>query len=254
MRCFLLALGAAVTAAAVGGLTSASAADLPEAMPAKAPMMMAPAYDWSGFYIGGHVGGVWDHRTVTTNNIATGVAVPLGTGTGNLGSVTGGAQAGFNFVLAPGWVAGLEADVSGAGLDGTTIVTATRFGTDQHHNELDLYGTVRGRVGYAVNNVLLYGTGGFAWADEKITRTQVTGVFANAVAPVSETATQIGVGWAAGAGVEWGFAPNWSARAEYLHLDLGTQSFTFPLAMQRNDAKVNLDVVRAGVNYKFGGW
>jgi outer membrane immunogenic protein len=251
MRCALLAFGAAIAAVAACGPTAAFAADLPTKAP---PMMMAPAYDWSGFYIGGHVGGVWDHRTVTTNNIATGVAVPLGTGSHTLSSVTGGAQGGFNFVLAPGWIAGFEADVSGAGLDATTPITTTRFGTNLHHNELDLYGTVRGRVGYAINNVLLYGTGGFAWADEKITRTQVTGAFANAVAPVSESATQTGIGWAAGAGVEWGFAPNWSARAEYLHLDLGTQSFTFPLAMQRNDARVNLDVVRAGLNYKFGGW
>ena len=71
-------------------------------------------------------------------------------------------------------------------------------------------------------------------------------------AGVAETATAIGVGWAAGAGVEWGFAPNWSARAEYLHLDLGSKSFTFPMAQQRNDAKVTLDIARVGVNYKFG--
>jgi outer membrane immunogenic protein len=252
MRYVLCAQGAAVAAAAAGNLTSASAVDLPAAMPMKAPMMMAPAYDWSGFYIGGHVGGVWDHRTVTTNNTVTGVAVPIFTGTGNLNGVTGGAQAGFNFMLAPGWVAGFEADVSGAGLDGTTAVSVFRTGSAQHHNTLDLYGTVRGHVGYAVNNVLLYGTGGFAWADEKITRTQLTGNLANATAGIAETATATGVGWAAGAGLEWGFAQNWSARAEYLHLDLGKQSFMFPLAQQRNDAKVNLDVARLGVNYKFG--
>jgi outer membrane immunogenic protein len=80
MRCVLLALGAAVAAATVGSLTPASAADLPEAMPTKAPpMMMAPAYDWSGFYIGGHVGAVWGHGTATINSLFTGTAVPLST-------------------------------------------------------------------------------------------------------------------------------------------------------------------------------
>jgi outer membrane immunogenic protein len=250
MRCFLFALGAAAAAVAAGSQTFAFAADLPAAMPIKA-LPIAPAYDWSGFYIGGNIGGVWDHRTVTTNNIANGV-VPLSTGSGNISSVTGGGQIGFNYVVSPNWIIGVEADVSGAALDGTGAITSTRTGTNQHHNTLDVFGTARGRVGYAIDNVLLYGTGGFAWGDEKITRTQLTGTFANATAGVAETATQTGLGWAAGAGIEWGFAPNWTTRAEYLHLDLGTQSFTFPLAQQRNDAKVELDAVRAGVNYKFG--
>lgn len=249
MRCAVFALGPVTAAVAAVASTFAFAADLPPALPASAPQMV-PAYDWSGFYIGGNVGGAWDRRTVTTNNIANGV-VPLGTGSGSHSSVTGGGQAGFNYALSPSWIVGLEADVLGAALDGTTPVLVTPTGSNQHHNTLDLFGTVRGRAGYAINNVLLYGTGGFAWADEKITRTQLTGTFANATAGVAETATATGTGWAAGAGIEWAFAQNWTTRAEYLHLDLGTQSFTFPLAQQRNDAKVTLDVVRAGVNYKF---
>jgi outer membrane immunogenic protein len=251
MRCVLFAFGAAVVAVAATHPTISSAADLPAAVPTKAPALVA-VYNWGGFYIGGNVGGVWDHRTVTTNNTATGVAVPIFTGTGDLSSVTGGGQIGYNFVVAPNWVLGVEADVSGTGLDRTTAVSVFRTGTAQHHNELDLYGTVRGRAGYAINNVLLYGTGGFAWADEKITRTQLTGHLANATAGIGETATQTGVGWAAGAGVEWGFAPNWSARVEYLHLGIDTKQFAFPLAQQRNDAKVDLDIARVGVNYKFG--
>ncbi|MGA8475911.1 MAG: outer membrane beta-barrel protein, partial [Candidatus Cybelea sp.] len=168
------------------------------------------------------------------------------------GGLIGGGQIGFNYAFDPHWIAGLEADISAADLHRSTVGAAA-FG--ERDNKIDAFGTLRGRFGYAWNNLWLYGTGGFAWADEKLVRTQQIGTVNLAAPGTVESASGIGTGWVAGGGLEWGFAPNWTARLEYLHLDLGSKSFTFPLAGQRIDATATTDIVRLGVNYKFNwGW
>jgi outer membrane immunogenic protein len=240
-----------VALTALSAVDRTLAADLSRAMPVKAPAIApAPIYDWSGIYVGGHVGGALDHRDVAVYSTVTGAL--LTTGSGDIGSAAGGGQIGFNYVVAPNWVVGIEADVSATDLGGQTPITTYATGSDQHSNKLDLFGTARGRVGYAWNNVMLYGTGGFAWANEKISRTQLTGTLAASTTGTVESATHTATGWAAGGGIAWGFAGNWIARLEYLHLDVGTESFVFPLARQRNDAAVTIDTVRVGLDYKFG--
>jgi opacity protein-like surface antigen len=219
----------------------AGAADLTP-LPAVSP----PSYNWTGLYAGGHIGGAWDHRDVTISNAATGAALVSGTTSAN--SFIGGGQIGYNYLLTPHALLGIEADVSGASLR-NSVFSVNLFG--QRDNKLDVFGTVRGRLGYVWNNWLIYGTGGFAWADEQMTRTQLAGTVNNALPGTAETASGVATGWAAGAGVEWGLAGNWTARLEYLHLELGTQSFLFPLAAQRIDAKVAIDSARLGFNYRF---
>jgi outer membrane immunogenic protein len=221
---------------------SAEAADL-SAAPVYVPV---PSFSWTGFYAGAHVGGAWDRRDVTIYGSVAGN--PLASGSTNSSSVMGGGQVGFNYSFDPGWMMGAEADVSGSDLH-NSIVGGSGLG--QRDNKIDAFGTVRARVGYTWNNWLLYGTGGFAWADQQMTRTQLIGTVNNAPPGTVESASGIGVGWAAGAGLEWAFAGNWTARIEYLHLGLGTQSFLFPLAAQRIDPRSTIDIARFGVNYKF---
>jgi outer membrane immunogenic protein len=246
MKTLLLGSFGSIAVAALALAIPAGAADLPPTMFHMAPQSVsAPSYDWTGFYIGGHIGGAWDHRDA---EIFSSAGALLASGSTNSSGVMGGGQIGFNFALAPNWIAGIEADVSGADLRNSVIGAA---GLGQRDNDIDVFGTVRGRLGYAWNNWLLFGTGGFAWGDAHLTRTQLVGTVNNAIPGTVESASAIGVGWAAGAGLEWGFARNWAARIEYLHLDLGTQSFLFPLAAQRIDAKATIDVARFGLSYKF---
>jgi outer membrane immunogenic protein len=219
----------------LSGGTVASAAGLTPAL-----------YDWNGFYAGAHAGGAWDHRDASIFNTTAGAF--LVSGSTQASGVTGGGQIGFNYALSPHWIAGFEADISAADLQGSEI-GATGYG--KRDNKIDSFGTLRGRLGYAWNEIMFYCTGGFAWANEQMTRTQQIGTINQATPGTVESSSTAGSGWAAGLGLEWGFAPNWSAKFEYLHLDIGSQSFTFPLAMQRIDATARMDVVRVGLNYRF---
>jgi outer membrane immunogenic protein len=252
------------TVLAALGSASALAADLPaRGMYAKAPMM-TPIDSWAGLYIGGNVGYGWG----TGNTDA--VYNPTGTGAANasLGSksngVIGGGQIGYNW-QAGSFVYGLEADIDGAGLRSTSrqglIDTAgfaepaaTSFVTAT--NKLDWFGTVRGRLGLTVTpNFLLYGTGGFAFGgvDNSANTQFSTTPGASAAASVNTTRT----GWTAGAGAEWMFAHNWSAKLEYLYLDLGKSSATgnetpalTPVAATYTWHNQE-NIVRVGVNYHF---
>jgi outer membrane immunogenic protein len=253
-----VALAAAASAIAAAG--SAFGADL--GMPTKAPIMApVPTYNWNGFYIGGHVGYGWGH---TSDNVFD----PTGTLVNSVGfdssGVFGGGQIGFNYMVTPNWVVGLEADISAADIRGSVSACAAT-GCSSANTKVDDFGTVRGRLGYAWNNVLFYGTGGWAWAHADATR-QITCVVAGGgVCPggpspsvltgqVSSTSGDES-GWAAGAGIEWGFLPNWTARVEYLHLEFDGvgHDFTYsiPAAFRHTVADTGVDTVRVGVNYLF---
>jgi len=227
----------------------AGAADLPPA-PAYKAAMVPPIYDWTGFYAGLHLGGAWDHRSVNAFNTVNGALV--GTASTSGSGIMGGGQIGYNYMFAPSWVIGLEADISGADLTSSTQGVNVRAGIlNRGVDNVDLFGTVRGRLGYAVGNWLFYGTGGFAWADDKLTRTQLMGTVGNATPGTVESVSKFDTGWTAGGGIEWGFVPNWTAKIEYLHLDLGTQTFVFPIAQRRQTDGLTIETVLAGVNYRF---
>jgi opacity protein-like surface antigen len=172
----------------------------------------------------------------------------LVSGSTQASGIHGGGQIGFNYALTPNWIVGLEADISAADLY-STAVGAPAFG--RRENKLDGFGTLRGRAGYAWDNLLLYGTGGFSWVHEQLIRTQQIGTVNLATPGTMESASSYATGWVAGGGLEWGAAKNWTVRVEYLHFGLGAQSFTFPLAAQRVDITTRMDVVRLGANYKF---
>jgi outer membrane immunogenic protein len=230
-----------VAAAFLAASGTAGAADI-----APVPAIPVPSYNWAGLYLGAHVGGAWEHRDATIFNALTNA--PLAPGEIHADSVIGGGQIGFNYALTRNVIVGVEADVSGTDLRQTSF-GANLFGVRE--KKIDVFGTARARLGYAWDNWLIYGTGGFAWVDEQMTRTQRVITVNNATPGTVESASGVATGWAAGAGLEWGFARNWSARVEYLHLELDTQSFLFPLAAQRVDAQVTIDSARIGVNYRF---
>jgi outer membrane immunogenic protein len=168
-------------------------------------------------------------------------------------------------------VLGIEADIDGAGITGSvnTCATATTggiAGCQTSSSRLNDFGTLRGRVGYAWNNVLLYGTGGFAWGQNSVTHTGtcVGAGCPGVTLPFTSTApstTSTFAGWAAGAGAEWAFLPNWTLRVEYLHLQFDNvgESYVFtgtaagfPFTTTSHvSANIGVDVARVGVNYLF---
>ncbi|MGJ0509331.1 MAG: outer membrane protein [Methylocystis sp.] len=197
---------------------------------------------------------------------------------GNNGGFIGGGQIGYNWQFYNSFVAGVEADIQGlTGNSGSrSFITAapTGFGDSwigvhSVRGNLDYLGTVRGRLGWLFTPTLLvYGTGGLAYGGVTLNTasTVYNDTFSNFIAPafggVNFSNTQ--VGWTAGGGLEWMFWPNWSAKVEYLYYDLGTvtQNFAMPISVAGgfNDsalfagqarARVNGNIVRAGVNYHF---
>jgi outer membrane immunogenic protein len=195
---------------------AASAADMyrkaPPAVPVVAPIT---AYNWTGFYAGANLGGEW-LRDRMTDGVTTNTRTPS--------SVFGGVQAGYNFQTGP-WVLGVESDV-GYGHP----VKSSAIG----RVEKDWSGTVRARAGYAFDNVLLYGTGGLAWAHFKVD---------DSAANLRRTTTR--AGWTLGAGAEYAINQNVSVKGEYLYADFGKAN----VGAVQHDLTDHL--VRVGVNYKF---
>jgi outer membrane immunogenic protein len=174
--------------------------------------------------------------------------------------VAGGGHLGYNWVATPNWLLGIEADVSGADLKGTgTGISGNGLATTSWTDKVDAFGTVRGRFGYVANNWLFYGTGGFAWADDTLTRTQLVTLPVSPVAGLVTSNSATRTGWAAGGGIEWGFASHWTARLEYLHLDLSDPTFGFTttsgsgatIARSIDEGRLKVDTVRVGVSYLF---
>jgi outer membrane immunogenic protein len=228
----------AVTALLLGP-TAVSAADLP----VKAPPVPIAIYDWTGFYIG--VSGGGSLGTSTHIDAATGLGDTLGYNV--KGGLVGGTL-GYNWQVS-NFVFGFEGDASWVGeygshpddgLAGNLAFTSFTKET--------WVATARGRLGYAVNNLLFYGTGGYAAAGVE------AGVKDANTGALLASATSTRSGWTAGGGLEWGFAPNWSAKFEWLYMKFDSVAFN-TLAAEGPRSSVPLDdnVVRFGINYRFGG-
>jgi outer membrane immunogenic protein len=205
-----LVVGFAAVVAA-GWTASAGAADLGYGQ--RAPYTVNQplnAYSWAGPYLGGNLGYEW-------GSVSNNPTKPSG--------FVGGIQAGYNFQNGSPWVFGVEGDIQAAGADDT-------FAPWKFSNPW--FGTVRGRAGYAFNNILFYGTAGLAFGE---LRAETFGW----------TESHTTAGWTAGVGAEFGIASNWSARIEYLFLDLSSSQFAITGVSNGYSASV----VRAGVNYHF---
>lgn len=246
---------AALTLFAAGPALSA---DLPVAMPTKAPAMVPSMFNWTGFYIGGHAGYGWGNTSYTQFNTA---GTQDATGNYNSKGWLGGGQIGANWMFVPNWVVGVEADISAADIAATTF-GCSLTGCAASSTKGDEFGTVRARLGYTWNNVMLYGTGGWAWSHSSTDRTIMCvgggcPLVSAASALVGQAATASGSqgGWAAGTGLEWGFLPSWTAKIEYMHLEFDGvgRDFTYssPVASRHISTDNGTDIVRVGVNYLF---
>jgi outer membrane immunogenic protein len=222
-----LSLVSGVALLGLVGAGSVFAADLSVAPLYKAPPVVAPtAYNWSGFYVGANGGGGWG----TSNWDSAG-------GFNLSGGVIGG-TAGVNWQLGHA-VLGLEGDVDWSNLKGSSTSTLCPAGCTTSN---DWLATVRGRAGYAFDRFLPYVTGGLAVGDVK------------ASTPAFSVATQTNAGWTAGGGVELALTNNWTAKAEYLHVDLGNMNCGFSCGVvANNNVSLKSDLVRGGVNFRFGG-
>lgn len=217
--------------------------------------------DWTGFYVGGHLGDTWGNSDWSANGPSQtpltgslGFNLPYNAFTGT-GSYFGGLQAGYNFEWPSGVVLGLVADLSFPNtIAGTQTFASPSTGQASYGETVEYSGTARARLGYALQDWLIYATGGLAWTVDRFTRTQLAG------APVGGTATpglvdsslHTRVGWVAGAGVEFPVAPNWTANLEYLFTDYSPQTVVFPTGAQRFKSDLELEDVRFGLNYQLG--
>ena len=197
------------------GLASASvpatAADLGRSRPMQAVAPAMLPFNWGGWYAGLNLGGGWD----------------------DVSGVVFGGQIGYNW-QAGNWVFGVETDLQYSGQDGSFAVGGTSVS-----NELDWFGTFRGRIGWAVwDRWLPYFTGGLAYGGRSLR-----------VGGVSNDDTAIG--WAIGVGVDYAITPNWSARLEYLHISLEEISATFPATGSFSSGRLDNDIFRGAINYRF---
>lgn len=298
-----LAIAAVTGSALLNGIVTASAADMPVKAP---PMPMAAAvFSWTGFYVGVNAGYTWSNtNSVNTVGAASFINPAFPPGAGAIANALavvgtnsfpiktdgfiGGGQIGYNYQFAKNFVTGIEADIQGAaGARSAAAITKTTvlvgfpgenyISTASVTKKLDYLGTVRGRIGILPTpSLLAYVTGGLAYGGVS-TSTSINAVESLGNPPYLPVFGASGFsgtrfGWTAGAGLEWMFASNWSAKVEYLYYDLGTVRSNFILAQNcvvgacgdpaaglwgaaavQSTTRFDGSVVRVGINYKFGG-
>lgn len=207
--------------------TPAPAADLPPNLPSPNQPTYVPFFSWNGFYMGINAGYGFGQSSWTSASAATGSFSANGP--------TFGGQFGFN-VQKSAWVFGLEGDYNWANLRGSTVTNCPA----SCETRLGWLSTVRGRIGYAFDRFLPYVTAGGAFGNVKASTPTATGAAKNQI------------GFAAGGGLEYAFVKSWTAKVEYLYVDLGKFDCGSACGVSPpNDIKFKTHLVRAGVNVKF---
>lgn len=218
-------------------------------LPGTVAVPAGPVYNWTGLYVGGHMGGAWARNDWTSTSGLLATLTENGTfpGAGDAQGLLGGVQVGYNVQMGA-LVAGLEASISAADIDGYA-----KCGWDGGTSSLSCRDTINSlgllaaRLGWASGDVLVYGKAGAAWADATATLQATDSVISH-----SNSGTRWG--WMLGAGVEYALGGNLSAFAEYNHIDFGTQTlgFTASAGPFTADLQQQVDSVRMGLNYRFG--
>ena len=229
----------------------AFAADLPARTYTKAPVMIDPIFNWSGFYMGANAGGGSSHDCWNvTNVLGTPIVPSVREGCSNGSGGLAGGQIGYRWQSA-NWVFGVEAQGDWANLSGSNVSSpAALTSVLTNKSRTDAFGLFTGQVGYSWNNVLGYVKGGAAVTDNKYNGS-LTG---SGIGVDSSSETRWG--GTVGAGFEFAFAPNWSVGLEYDHLFMGSQNvgFTGPGFPTRNDnIHQDVDIGMARLNYRWGG-
>jgi high affinity Mn2+ porin len=216
--------------------SSASATDL-----AASQNGLQTRFDWSGWYVGGHVAYSLGRATSTLADPNPAVV------SNSFSSLYGGVQAGYNYVFPSRLLLGAEADITFPNFqrftDGLIFTGGTVQGTTVT-DQIDYIATLRGRFGYAFDYWLIYGTGGFAWSQARF-------VESPGIASDEDKILRTRTGWALGLGAEVAIAPNWTARIEYLYDRFGTVGGVFPSGTAYRSV-FDINALRFGLNYKLG--
>lgn len=228
-----------------------------------------PTYNWAGCYVGANVGDGWNRNRISEpQNLNRNNFVPVGSSLdiNSGGGFLGGGQIGCNYQFASNWIFGLQGDMSFGKISG---LATDPFFAGKNGNPLTLevetkwIASAEGRVGYAWNNMLLYGTGGPAWAHNKYNGGNLSlfgnpsrTCFNNGFTACSPTGSDTRLGWTLGLGMEWAFANNWSAGLAYHHYGFGTHSVTLSdpvnaITPASIDVKQQIDTVKLSLNYRF---
>jgi outer membrane immunogenic protein len=257
-------------------------------MPVKALPPVIPGVNWTGFYLGGHLGYGWGNKDFSLPDIA---GQKFGDCTGShqecfdfsklgspalshkLAGLLGGVQAGFN-LQSGAFVYGVEGQLSWTDMKKDSLSKLGQFHYVncwydiakeidlKAHTEVSWVATLSGRIGYAIDRVLIYAKGGVAFADQDYNWIVTKGSKDLATAKFSDTHT----GWMVGGGAEWALWHNWSAKLEYNYMDFGTETINVAASVclsgscSKKDVRVDIDermhVVKLGINYRFGmpGW
>ena len=211
MKKMLLATAALLAMGATSNVADLAARTYTKAPPA----VVAPAVNWSGFYVGAMGGYGWTQTvSIDGQNFSD-----------ELNGGFGGGTIGYNWQMGSPWVFGIEVDAAGASIKKSEFAAEAKT---------DAFGSVTGRVGYAADAMLIYAKGGFAWANNKVS-----------IGADSQSKTH--AGWTIGAGLEYMFAPAWSVKAEYMYADFGNETYG------TREIGADLHTIKAGVNYHFGG-
>ncbi len=237
----------------MGLVPAANAADMYSAPagPGGYKDLYVPLPAWTGFYVGVNGGYAFNKDSdnlVATSRFGTGIfagAKPEGG--------FGGGQIGYNFGsfgFGPQFVFGVEADIQGAGIDDTRRSGPSAGVTADVRTNIDWFGTVRGRLGYAFDRTLVYATGGFAFGNVERGATAIVPAV-GAFLRKNDTET----GYAVGGGIEHKFMPNWSVKLEYQYINLGDTTLTgvgLGTGLATNSITTDFHTVRVGLNYRIG--
>ncbi|MGZ5873019.1 MAG: carbohydrate porin [Bradyrhizobium sp.] len=217
------------------GLLAAGDAARAADLPFKAPVLNA-VYNWTGLYIGAHAGFGGGSSSAVLTDLATAAAA------NSFGGMIGGVQAGYNYQLRSGLLLGVEADISFPNyLTSNSVVALLATSQSVVAEQWDYVATARGRLGYAAGHWLTYVTGGLAWAGERFLSTPAVGN--------DEKHINTRLGWVAGAGLEYAFAPHWSVKLEYLYSQFEKADTVFPSGAHYTST-LDFQSLRVGLNRK----
>jgi outer membrane immunogenic protein len=248
-------------------LAPAQAADM--GVPARSyfPALPPAIYDWTGIYVGGHIGGGMLVDSVSQNGVSPGGFNLANTGNLRPAGVIGGAQVGANYEFVP-WVVGVEGSWTDSAISGNTLIGCTgscAIGTtpiaqERFTSQAEWFAALTGRFGYAANDWLFYAKAGGAWMNVRYTEDLLCAAGAACAIPpdiggagvtaATQVFTDTRTGFTVGAGIEFGLVENLSAKIEYDFYDFGSKNYNFD-AITPVSVKSNLHTIIVGLNYKF---
>jgi outer membrane immunogenic protein len=220
--------------ALVASAGAATAADMPQAVPyTRAPVVVDPGVNWTGFYIGAMGGYGWSDQVRASIGGITASA-----SSNDLKGGFGGGTIGYNWQTGQA-VFGIEADAAWSDIKYSETALGVTLA-----DKMQGIGSVTGRVGFAANAALFYVKGGYAWADNQISATGFGATFSE---------SRLHSGWTIGGGLEYLFTPNWSGKIEYMYADFSNSNYLANFVPGGIGLGVTVNTVKAGVNYHFGG-